>query len=758
MSCTHETPAYKNTKLSIDARVEDLLTRMTLEEKVGQLIQLPGNSLATPEACQAGRLGSVLSVVGADTLPFQEAALQSRLGIPLVFGIDAVHGHTMWHEAAVFPSQLGLSCAWDTQLCEQVARVTAKEMAYNGVHWTFSPILCLPRDLRWGRVGETFGEDALLIERLGVAMIRGYQGERLDAKDSVAACAKHYVGYGDSDGGRDASDSWHSLRTLRSVFLPPFEAAAKAGCATFMSAYHCIDGTPLVFNRQLLTTVLRDEWSWEGLMVTDWDIVGRMHKDRKICASTAESAARALRAGNDLIMTSPSFYEDTLANLAAGTVAHAAVDEACRRVLRLKFKLGLFENPRLADREQSALACKDPAHRELALESARKSLVLLKNRGVLPLKKAEACTLAVIGPNADDWLAMTGDWALSAGQNQGERDVYPDKHIVTVLEGLRRAVGSKITLKHALGCGIEAIAWDGYPPKWTRLPAGDGLREAMPEKIAAAVTLANQADQVVLVLGDHIHTYAGESKSTATLTLPEGQLELFNALLQTGKPLIVVLATTKPLAIPEIAAKADAILLAHSPGMEGGTAIAEALFGEFNPSGRLTLSWPHHVGQTPVRYDQACGAHQAGYPDLPGAGLEALYPFGFGLSYSSVKYRNLKIENPCLAEGETLRASVSVRNTGNRATTETVQVYLNDNYTSVSWPRRKLKTWQKVQLEGGEEKRLLIELPFEALALYNEEGLPVVELGGFELEVGGSSRTADLLKAHFEVKTSPLLG
>ena len=744
-------PAYRNASLDIETRVKDLMDRMTTEEKVGQLMQLPANISATPEAARAGHLGSVLSAVGTDALPYQKAALESRLGIPLVMGIDAVHGHTMWHEATVFPSQLGMSQAWEEDLCRKIARVTAVEMSNNGVQWTFSPILCLPRDLRWGRVGETFGEDSLLISKLGVAMIQGYQGDKLSDPSSVAACAKHYAGYGDSEGGRDASESWHSPRTMRMVYSPPFEAAVKAGCATFMSAYHAIDGTPVAFSHWMLTDVLRKEWGWNGVMVTDWNILGRMHNDRKIASTTNESAARGLKAGNDLIMTTPGFYADTLENLKTGLVSMTDVEEACRRVLRLKFRLGLFENPRLPDAKKTSELCALPEHSALALEAARKSIVLLKNRSVLPLKRSKGMEIAVIGPNADDFLAVTGDWSLSAGQNQGVRDLYPDGRIVTVLEGLRKVAGADIKVTYAVGCGMEASTGEGYPTRWVKHQLGDGNREAMPEKIAGAVAAAKQADVAVLVLGDHVNTFAGESKSTATLTLPAGQQELFDAVLATGKPVIVVLATTKPLAIPEIAEKADAIVLAHSPGMHGGTAIAEALFGDFNPSGRLTLSWPYHVGQMPVRYDQSLGVHQIGYPDLPGAGFDALYAFGFGLSYSHVKYKDLHLEKSELKAGEPVKASVKVRNMGNVAMVETVQVYLHDNYTTVVWPAKKLKAWSRVSLEPGEEKTVEFVIAQSELAICDEAGRWVVEPGDFELLVGSSSRTKDLKKAAFKL-------
>jgi beta-glucosidase len=595
---------YRDPTRPIETRVEDLLARMTVEEKVGQMMQLPVHpqfDFASPEACERGEIGSILCAVGEQVRPFAEAALRSRLGIPLVVGIDAIHGHSMWEHATMFPSQLALSQAWDEKLCEDVARATAREVAYTGIHWTFSPVLCMPRDLRWGRVNESFGEDGLMITRLGLAMIKGYQGDKLTDPESIAACAKHFVGYGESEGGRDASESLHSWRTLQSVYLPPFEAAAKAGCATFMSAYHAIDGVPIAFSRKLLSDVLRKAWSYDGLMVTDWDIIGRMHRGRRICATTEEGAKRALHAGNDMIMTTPSFYQDTLDALARGEADMADVDAAVRNVLRLKFRLGLFENPRLPDIPKAVAIAAEPGQRTLALESARKSLVLLKNRRLLPLRTDRVKKLAVIGPNADDWVNTIGDWQLGSGQHHNTRDMYvPENPTVTVLQGLQNLLGEAIEIGHGEGCGVPApgrAAFDGAIGfAHVTPPFGDGVHESAPEKIQRAVRLAEDADVAVLVLGDTI-AYTGEMKSTATLDLPGDQQALFDAVVATGTPVVVVLLTGKPMAIPQIAQRADAILLAHSPGMEGGTAIAEALFGHFNPSGRLTVSWPHHVGQ-----------------------------------------------------------------------------------------------------------------------------------------------------------------
>jgi beta-glucosidase len=743
-------PAYRDPSLPVETRIDDLIARMTPEEKVGQLIQLPGNRPALEDECREGRVGSVLSVVGSQTVPLQRAALASRLGIPLVCGIDAIHGHSMWHHATIFPSQLGLSQAWDEDLCARVARATAVEMAYTGVHWTFSPVCCLPRDLRWGRTDETFGEDPWLIGRLAAAMVRGYQGDDLRHHDSVAACPKHYVGYGESEGGRDASDSPHSRRTLRAVFLPPFQAAVAAGAATLMSAYHAIDGVPVIHDPWLLTEVLRKEWGFDGMVVTDWDTIGRTHRDRHVTDSPRDCSARSLEAGNDMAMTTPSVYAETLHNLATGRLGMATVDEACRRVLRLKLRLGLLEDPRLADEDRARRVSGTPEHRSLALEAARKSIVLLKNRGLLPLSRGEIRRIAVIGPGSDDSGMTLGDWALGAGQNQGSRQSFPPGATVTLLRGIERVAEGGVEVVHGVGCGIPdpKPVWSG-PVSYQRHPLGSGRHESAPEKIAQAVRLAEQSDVAVLVLGDTV-AYHGEIKSTATLDLPGDQTALFEAVVATGTPVVVVLLVSKPLAIPEIVRRADAVLLAHHPGMEGGTALAEILFGDCEPVGRITLSWPHHVGQCPVRYDLCPGAHQIGYPDLPGAD-GPIFPFGYGLGYTTVRYSGLAISTPTVRPGEPVTATVRVANTGHRVAHELLQVYLCDRKTSVTWPRKQLKAYRRVTLAPGEEQTVTFSLPFASLALCDAQGQWVVEPGEFDLLIGRSSRDADLVRAGFRV-------
>lgn len=743
---------YQDPSQPITARVEDLLSRMTTQEKVGQLLQINGQ----PQSCDALHLyaelqpGSILCLVGSQVELLQKAALASRLGIPLLFGIDAIHGHSMWPGATMFPSQLGQACAWDAELCRRSARATAVEMSATGVPWTFSPVFCLPRDLRWGRVNETFGEDPLLIAELGAAMVRGYQGDDLSRKDAVAACAKHFVGYGDTLGGRDASEAEHSRRKLRALFFPPFQAAVEAGVATFMTGYQSIDGTPCTASRWLLDEVLRGEWGFDGVVVTDWDNVGRMVREQRVAADFDQASRLALRAGNDLIMKTTEFVASTLRNLENGVVPMAEVDRSVRRILALKFRLGLFEDPRLPDERRAAELVGCQAHRELAREAARRSLVLLKNRNrLLPVDPRRLRSVAVIGPFADDALEQNGDWSLGAGQNQGQRERHPRPLTVTVRDGLERRLGPAVAVRYAEGCQLDQgwAAWDGRGFH-TQRSGGDAGR------IARAVDAARGADLAVVVLGDGI-THTGEFKSTMTLELPGAQMELLRAVHAVGTPLVVVLQAGKPLAVPEAAELADAFLVQFTPGMEGGSALAELLVGDCEPEGRLPISFPYHVGQQPVAYNQTPGTHGEHAPDLGHAGFaNPLFAFGEGLSYTTVQYRRLEIATPVLAAGQALQAVLHLANKGERPVVETVQWYLHDRVGSVTVPERRLVGWTKVALAPGQQAEVAFTLDPRRLALCDAEGRWVVEPGEFELQAGPSSRPGRLLKAAFRLASA----
>jgi len=722
-----ETIAYKDPQRPVAERVEDLLDRMTLEEKVGQMCQMDGRR--EPERWVREKyVGSLLHVMGEVTQELQKLAEKNRLGIPIIFGIDAIHGHAFWPTATVFPTQLGLSCSWNPELIEKIGRITAKEASYTGMHWTFSPVLGTARDLRWGRIDETFGEDPYLIGVLGSALVRGYQSDDLADPHTILACAKHYAGYSETQGGRDASEADFPKRKMLSLFLRPFRDVVEAGCATLMTAYQSIDGVPCTANRWLLWDVLKEEWGFEGFVVTDWNNVGRMHAEQKVCATLEEAAQDAAEAGNDMIMTTPEFFEAAVGLVQSGELNVAHVDEACRRVLRLKFKLGLFDENRYVDLEQGQDVIGCAEHRQVALESAYQTIVLLKNQdNLLPLND-DLERIAVIGPNADDVTAQLGDWVSWSGQLGAHAKARSRESVVTVLDGIRQRVGSTCRVDYCKGCDVIA-------------PGA--------EEIAEAAERARAADVAIVVVGDNL-ALNGEGRDRANLDLSGGQQQLLEAVYATGTPLVVVLINGKPLSIPWAAQHAHAILEAWNPGMEGGTAIAGILFGDRNPSGKLTISFPYHVGQQPVYYNQIPGWHAEHYVDMP---KEPLFAFGYGLSYTRFVISNLRLLTKELAAGERLRVEVDVENTGEREGTAVVQLYVNDVYSSVTTPVKELKAFQRVGLEPGEKKAVLLEVPYERLALVNQNLETVVEPGEFEVMVGSSSRDQDLLKNKFKVKT-----
>lgn len=717
-------PSYKDAKLPAQQRAKDLLSRMTLEEKVGQMLQLDGRSKAE-ENYDRMHPGSFLHVLGQQATELQQRARESRLGIPLLFGIDAIHGHSFWPGATIFPTQLGLASSWNPGLLERVGRVTALEMSHTGVHWTFSPVFCLTRDLRWGRVGETFGEDPHVIGTLGAAMVRGYQGEDISHRRSILACAKHFAGYSDTQGGRDSSEADISRRRLRSLFLPPFKHAVDNGCATLMTAYQAIDGVPCTASRWLLNEVLREEWGFEGLVVTDWRNVAEMVNGQRVCATYEEAAAKAVVAGNDLIMATPEFYKAALTAAKSGALPEKFIDRACRRILHTKFAMGLFEDNRVYDEQGAKVVPGCADHRDVALEAARESVVLLRNvAGILPLQPEKVRRIAVIGPNADNPIAQLGDWSLGTGQaGSGE---HPRESVVSVLDGIRARVGGQCDVVHA---------------------PGGHLADSSSAGIEEAVGLAEDSDVAVVVVGDQ-QEYVGERRSTATLELMGGQKELLEAVYLSGTPMIAVLINSKPLAIPRLVRQARAIVEAWNPGMLGGAAVAEVLFGDINPCGKLTVSFPRHVGQQPVWYNQLPGQHGSSYADMT---QDPLFPFGFGLSYTSFRYDHLSLESGKIKAGQNLHITVDVTNTGSRAGVETVQVYLSDLCTSATWPVKELRDFSRVPLEPGHTSIVSFDIPYDRLAIVNADGERVVEPGEFEVMVGPSSRDDGLLRQRFRV-------
>jgi len=724
-----ESPTYRDPSQPLERRVEDLIARMTLPEKVGQLLQLNGQ-IKPLETVRELQPGSLLHILNDELSKAMDAAAETRLGIPLLIGEDGIHGHSFHPGATIFPTQLAMACSWNVELIEAAARVTAREMATTGAHWTFSPVLCLSRDVRWGRTGETFGEDPFLIGEFGAAMIRGYQGAGLDDPNGVLACAKHYAGYSETQGGRDASEADISRRKLRSFFLPPFERAARAGCMTFMTGYQSMDGLPSTANHWLLTQVLKEEWGFAGILVTDWDNVGRLHWEQRVVPSAKEAAVVAVRCGNDLIMATPSFFEGAQAAVREGLLAETEIDAVLRRILTLKFRMGLFENPRRPNRAQQASVIASAEHRALNLKVARESLVLLKNDGILPVSADRLQKIAVLGPNADDPLAQLGDWSLGSSQHPPSAGKHPRACTVTLLDGIRARVPASVSVAYARGCSLDS---------------------ADASELPAALAACADADLIVLAVGDAL-PFIGETLSTATLELPGGQAALVDAIVALGKPVVLALVNSKPLVLPASSERAAAIVECFNPGMQGGTAFAELLFGDFNPSGKLTISFPKHVGQQPSFYSQVRGQHGKSYADLD---QSPRFAFGFGLSYTRFEYSHLRLAKSEFAPDEALELSFELHNSGAREGTEIAQVYGSDLVTSVTWVNKVLIGFARVTLAAGERRTITLTIPQERLSLIDAYERRVVEPGEFEVSVAPSSRDDGALRARFTVEGQP---
>ena len=697
---------------AVNARAKEILSQMTLAEKVAQMIQVPFAYVSREEAQDWAKrgAGSFLHVLGEDAREIQQLALGTRLSIPVLFGIDAIHGHGLNQSAAIFPSQLATACSWNPAVVEEMGRVTAREVAADGLHWTFSPVLCLGRDTRWGRINETFGEDPYLAGELGAAIIRGYQGEDIADGEHILACAKHYIGYGDAVGGRDSCDTEMTFRKLKETFLPPFRRAVEAGVATIMTAYGSIDGTPFTASPRAMREILRDELGFAGFVVTDWDNVASLVEKQFVAKDIDEASLLAARAGNDMMMTTTAFFESAIRLVESGALDESVLDEAVGNILRVKLAMGLFEQPQ--DRgTPDCLGCAE--HRLSALFAARESITLLKNDGVLPLN-GQIRSIAVVGANADDIRAQYGDWTYFTHPHPSPK-LTPARPYVTLLEGVRTLAEPRgIAVSFARGCG----------------PLPD---EA--DDLDAAVAAASKADVIVLAVGDVVEQ-AGEYRDRADLSLSGAQEALFERLSALGKPIVTVLISTKPLCVSRVAEGSSAFVAAFNGGMYGGQAVAEAIFGAINPAGKLPISFPRHSGQIPVYYNSLPGWHGGRYVDLPET---PLFAFGEGLSYTTFAYSNLRVEQ------ETLRVSVTLRNTGARAGSETAEVYVRDLVSSILTPVKRLIAFQKVYLEAGESRELVFQLRRDDFSLIRADETRVVEPGDFTLFVGGSSKDSDLL-------------
>lgn len=767
---------YKNPELPTEERIADLLGRMTLEEKVGQMMQLDARSGDLDDLIVNKHVGSILHTSPSDLPKAVETVnTKTRLGIPLVIGDDCIHGYSFWPGATIFPEQLGMATTWDSEKVQAAGRATAEEVSTTGVHWTFSPVLCIARDTRWGRVGETFGEDPYLIGEMASSIVKGYQGgakagEPL-AKDAILACAKHFAGYSETQGGRDASEADLSHRKLESWFLPPFERVAKEGCGTFMLGYESIEGVPVTFNKWLLSDRLRGAWNYQGTLITDWDNVGRSVWEQKVKPDYVQAAADAVKSGNDLVMTTPKFYEGAIEAVKTGLLDESLIDAAVARILALKFRLGLFEDPRLPDQERINAVIGSEEHQQLNLEVAREAVALLKNNGSLPFNAAGAKRIAVVGPLADDAQTQLGDWAGSSGQINWMPDGHPREMITTVLDGFKQLSPEGCEVVYSRGANIVDLVPDPegefYPDGQPRPKIGVSakLDRALLDE---AVENARQSDLIVAVVGDVIQAI-GEGCSTATLELLGGQNALIDALSnvarETGKPFVVVLVSSKPQVLPASvigtngvivdetpAEGTSALLWAPSPGMKGGQAIAEIILGETEPSGRLPITFPRHAGQLPVYYNQIRGQHGNRYADLT---QDPAFAFGEGLSYTTFEYGEPTVtnvpESGAFGETDTVHAEITLTNTGDRKGTEVVQLYIGDIVTSYSWTDRELKAFQRVELEPGESETVAFDIPVSDCTIVDSEANRIVEPGEFEVLIGHSSRREDLKRTTFTI-------
>lgn len=743
-------PTYRDAGASIDARVSDLLARMTIEEKVAQLQGIwtrkreiqDAQGRFDPTNAQAvigNGIGEVSRpseiarpVDGRTTRSPRDQALfanavqkwlieHTRLGIPAMFHEEALHGLTA-ERGTHFPVPMGLASTWDPGLIERVMTVAAQETRARGVTHVLSPVVDLGRDPRWGRIEETYGEDPFLVSRMGVAAVRGYQGSVLPlGRDRVFATLKHFAGHGSHEGGINTAPPLIPERLLRSELLVPFEAAIKAGAFSVMPSYNEVDGIPSHANRWLLTDVLRREWGFTGMVASDYFGVEQMQTRHHVAADKADAARQALDAGVDLELPDPFGYPELVTMVKDGRVSESLVDQSVARVLRAKFLAGLFEHP-FADPDEAERVSNTPEHQALALETARRSLVLLKNAGsVLPLVRARVKMLAVVGPNAKG--VHLGGYSRDPGRG------------VDLLGGITTAAGPGVKVVYAEGVRITE-----HEANWgaDTVVLADATKNR--DRIQEAVKVARQADVIVLAVGTNesvsreawADNHLGD---VADLSLMSNQQELVDAMLQTGKPVVVVLVNGRPLAIPAIAERVPAILETWYSGQEGGTAVGEALFGDVNPGGKLPVTFPRHTGQLPVYYNRRPTSFRS-HLDLT---REPLWPFGFGLSYTTFTLANLKVAAPAIGPGGRTSVTVDVSNTGSRAGDEVVQLYIRDVVSSVTRPTKELRGFERVTLRAGETKTVTFSIGPDDLSLIDRRMQRVVEPGRFEIMVGTSS-------------------
>ena len=723
-------PQDNNTE--IENKVEALLQKMTIEEKLGQMNQLsPWDFEELAARVRKGEVGSILNVVNPEEINnIQKIAVEeSRLGIPILVSRDVIHGYK-----TIFPIPLGQAATFNPQIAEGGARVAAIEASADGIRWTFAPMIDISRDPRWGRIAESCGEDPYLSSVMGAAMIKGYQGDSLNDPTAIAACAKHFVAYGAAEGGKDYNSTFIPERVLRNVYLPPFKAAVEAGCATFMTSFNDNDGVPSTANKFVLKDVLRDEWKYDGMVVTDWASAAEMI-NHGFCVDGKDAAEKSVNAGVDMEMVSETFIKNLKQSVAEKKVSMETIDNAVRNILRLKFRLGLFENPYVVTPQTVKYA---DAHLQIAKTAAEQSVILLKNDAqTLPFTD-KVKTVAVVGPMADAPYEQMGTWVFD-----GEKE-----HTQTPLKAIREMYGDKVNVIFEQGLAYS--------------------RDKNVSGIAKAVNAARRADVVVCFVGEE-SILSGEAHSLANLDLQGAQSQLIKSLAATGKPVVTVVMAGRQLTISDEVEVSDAVLYSFHPGTMGGPAIADILFGKVNPSGKTPVTFPRMTGQAPIYY-----AHNnTGRPANPtemlideipveagqtsvgcrsfylDAGNSPLFPFGYGLSYTNFEYSDLKLASDKLTVDGEVNVSVNLKNAGKYDGTEVVQLYVQDKVGSVTRPVKELKAFQRVELKAGESKTVTFTLPVSDLAFWRYDMSYGVEPGDFKLWVGTNS--AEGLSADFTV-------
>lgn len=719
--------------------ITGLMAKMTLDEKLGQLNLPVSGDITTGQASSSdiakkikeGKVGGLFNIKTVEKIrEIQRIAVEnSRLKIPLLFGMDVIHGYQ-----TVFPIPLGLSCSWDMQAVERSARIAAIEASADGICWTFSPMVDIARDPRWGRIAEGSGEDAYLGSQIAKAMVKGYQGDDLAKDNTIMACVKHFALYGASEAGRDYNTTDMSRIRMYNEYFPPYKAAVDAGVGSVMSSFNEIDGVPATGNRWLLTDVLRRQWGFKGMVVSDYTSVNEMI-DHGMGDLQAVSAL-SLRAGLDMDMVGEGFLTTLKKSLQAGKITQAQIDAACRRILEAKYKLGLFDDPyRYCNDQRAKTEIYTDAHRKAAREIAAQSFVLLKNNNnVLPLKKSG--TVALIGPLADAKENMPGTWSVAADFSKA----------IAVLAGMQQTVGNNVKILYAKGSNLHSdslieqrATMFGKPIKRDNRAADVILKEAL--------DIANQADVIVAVVGEGAEM-TGEASSVTDLEIPKVQRDLLNALVKTGKPVVMVLFTGRPLALKWEQENVPAILNVWFGGSEAGYAVSDVLFGDVNPSGKLSATFPQNIGQVPIYYNHKntgrplpegkwFSKFRSNYIDVSN---DPLYPFGYGLSYTDFTYSDVKLSSTSLKGNQTLTASVELTNSGRYDGAEVVQLYIRDVVGSVTRPVKELKGFQKVFLKAGETKTITFRITPEDLKFYNYDLKYDWESGEFVIMIGGNSR------------------